>query len=104
MRFRSDTHCGQLTCSLRREAMAVTAPAERRHACSVVTSRGVGGFLNAKFTLLLALPWASAQIHPIAATCCCRLPLFANNTSGVNAPDNTMSIERSPGQKKKLRK
>ena len=85
--------------------MAVTAPKERKHACSGVISCGAGVFLNnAGFTLLLALPWASAQIHPIAATCCCRLPLFANNTSGVNAPDNTMSIKRSPGQKKKLRK
>jgi hypothetical protein len=67
--------------------MAVTAPKERKHACSGVISRGAGGVLNnAEFTLLLALPWASAHIHPIATTCCCRLPLFANKTNGANAP------------------
>jgi hypothetical protein len=32
-------------------------------------------------------------MHPIAATCCCLLPLFANKTNGVNAPAYTMSNE-----------
>ena len=37
--------------------MAVTAPKERKHACSGVISCGAGVFLNnAGFTLLLALP------------------------------------------------